>query len=57
MNELTNDELLKSWVVAMHGWFVTKDEKWEMLRKNALDELMKRKLGMKMLEPKFAAGE
>ena len=57
MNELTNDELLKSWVVAMHGWFVTKDEKWETLRKNALDELMKRKLGMKMLEPKFAAGE
>lgn len=53
LSRMTDDEVLRAWIVAMHCWFCTKSEGWEQERTVALEELHRRKLGLKMLEAKL----
>lgn len=51
--EISDDQLICSWVVAMHAWITTGSDDWEFRRSMLLDELYRRKLGRKMLCVKF----
>lgn len=50
---MTDDQLISSWVIAMHASFVTGHHDWEENRKSLLEELFRRHLGRKMLCVKF----
>lgn len=51
--EITDDQLISAWVIAMHGWIKTGADEWEFKRMMLEDELHRRNLGRKRLCVKF----